>query len=162
MTRREWQVVKCTGNPRVSEVRPQPLPAAPANRTYGYGFWRVWVAGLTGFEGLETRKGQWQGSGPSSVCMPQRLQLQHPLCMQTAEVPPCVVDCATSAIHVVVRRRRRHRRHREGLCRCGVASEAPLPVCVVSGRDTKRSPLLVTLRASRAVPSAPLKRQCIR
>ncbi|KAF8155276.1 hypothetical protein BJ912DRAFT_1013236 [Pholiota molesta] len=54
-------VVVGTGNPRVSEVRPQPLPAQPATRAYGYGFWRVWVTGPAGFGGLETRTGQWQG-----------------------------------------------------------------------------------------------------
>jgi hypothetical protein len=55
------QLVKCTGNPRVWEVRPQPLPAQPATRAFGYGFWRVWVAGLVGFGGPKTRAGQRQG-----------------------------------------------------------------------------------------------------
>ncbi|KAF8175339.1 hypothetical protein BJ912DRAFT_1075314 [Pholiota molesta] len=81
-----------TGNPRVPSARPAPSPAKPSTRSTGTGVSRVWVAGLTGFEGLETRTGQQHGYISSSVCITRRLQLPRSLSMQTAGctavVPP--------------------------------------------------------------------------
>ncbi|KAF8185385.1 hypothetical protein BJ912DRAFT_927415 [Pholiota molesta] len=49
------RVVIRTGNPRVSEARPAPALAKPSTRSTGTGVSRVWVAGLRGIEGIETR-----------------------------------------------------------------------------------------------------------
>ncbi|KAF8162007.1 hypothetical protein BJ912DRAFT_1049759 [Pholiota molesta] len=60
------------GNPRVPSARPTPSPAKPSTRSTGTGVSRVWVAGLTGFEGLETRTGQRHGRRVRGVVRPSR------------------------------------------------------------------------------------------
>ncbi|KAF8204511.1 hypothetical protein BJ912DRAFT_1051869 [Pholiota molesta] len=57
--------------PLNTRARPAPSPAKPSTRSTGTGVSRVWVAGLTGSEGLETRTGQRHGRlGVPPLCLP--------------------------------------------------------------------------------------------